>query len=189
LAVPTTLAGFAYEFEWLYSKAYVWTDHMTESLNPYLRPAHTGPVLTVTGIHEYRLTMNGDHKLTTIVKGPPGFKLTPHGCPRGAAQFERQYIKADDDWFHRWLEQSIYGGQLLWQLTREARYAGLLVLALTCRSQSAKRSGRRVRGATEDASGALMSSAVRNSTVAILACRGFAGAPPAAPASGTLQHG
>jgi hypothetical protein len=162
LAVAATLAVFAYQFKtkWsplqrLYLKPYVWTAHLSSSRNPYLRPAHTWPVLTIAGVHECRLATNGDVELTAIAAGSPGFKPTRAAAHSGAGRLEFRYIKADDEWFHSWLEQSIYCGQSVWQLARHARYAGLLVLALTLplairqdiRQARKRREGRRLRGA------------------------------------------
>jgi hypothetical protein len=162
LAVAATLAAFAYQFkmswsplERLYLKPYVWTAHLSSSRNPYLRPAHTWPVLTVAGVHGYPLATNNDVALTGIVQGSPGFKLSGTAAQAGGSRLEWRYLKADDEWFHKWLEQSIYGSQSLWQLTRQSRYAGLLVLALTLPlairqdilQARKRREGRRLRGA------------------------------------------
>jgi hypothetical protein len=162
LAVAATLAAFAYQLKtkWsplqkAYLKPYVSTAHLSVSRNVYLIPKHTFPLLTVVGLRRDWLATNSDVELTAISSALPGFKLSQSAAKVGARRLEWRYLRLDDQWLHSWLEQSIYNGQSLWQSTRQARYAGLLVLALILplairqdiRQARKRREGRRLRGA------------------------------------------
>ena len=144
LAMMLALAGsageFAYQFKrrWtplqrLYLSAYLQTAHLVQTRNRTLRPPRIFPVIVVIFPRGTRLAVDSD---LTVIPAFPGqapsefrFVLSLPARQAGARRLAWQTLRFDDEWLHAWLAHTVYADHSLWQLSRDAWYTCLLLLA------------------------------------------------------------
>ncbi len=117
----------------LYFLAYFQTDHLVGTRNPYLRRPRVVSLLLLISSHGSRLAVDNDLISIPALPGDPPsaarFAFSNVARAVGARQLEWRRFRLEGEWLHAWLAHSIYGDRSLWQLSRDAWYTCLLVVA------------------------------------------------------------
>jgi hypothetical protein len=139
LTAGSLVFAWQYKTRWkplqrYYFPAYFHTAHLAKTRNRFLRPSRTWEVLVIRYQHGDRLAVDREVLpvllSTSTARKTRAFQLLPAALAGGAHSLRFESLRLDDQWFHSWLAQWIYGGQSLWRLFRAPWYACLLILAV-----------------------------------------------------------